>query len=168
MEAVRLPELEHLLESSPSDPIAYTKTFEDAKNDPMFILQSSSTVTTPERVLWTHWSINELDSRYLIGSSDGRRGRATSPPGTSKRIYCASPMFQSTGLADGLREICYSNTTVVLSQTQAVTADLVGSMIDRAGIDGAICLPSTLEDVAGTPDVLAKLHRLNHITYVRG
>jgi len=170
MEAVRLPELEALLDNSLCESIAYTKTFEEAKHDPIFILQSSSTMATPTPELWTHGAINLSDSSCLVGSHNYQTGPAESLRRSSKRVYCASSIFQSIGLVDGLREICYNNATVIIGhdQTQTFTADAFSEILECAGIDRMICLASTLEDIAEKPGVLAQLDTLEAITYIGG
>jgi hypothetical protein len=168
MEAVCLPELEVLLDKSPCDLYAYSKTFEEAKHDPVFILQATRSAAMSKPVRWTHWSISRSDNRYLLSSRDGELRLDTPLPGTSKRIYCASSMFQGSGLVDGLREVCYNTTIVVLSRMQAVTTDSFSDMIEYADVDAATCMSCTLEDVAMRPDVLAKLDRLEYISYVGG
>jgi hypothetical protein len=170
MEAVRLPELEILLGDSLCEPIAYTKTFGEAKHDPVRILQSSNTMATPSPELWTHGAINKLDSSFLVGSTACQIGRVELLQRSRKRVYCASSIFQSTGLVDALREICYNNATVVIGhdQTQTFRADSFSDVLECAGVDRMIYLASTLEDIAENHDVVAKLGTLDHIICVGG
>lgn len=85
-----------------------------------------------------------------------------------KRNYCGWPIFDGAAIGAALIDNCFNDTTVVIGPSQLATADIFDGMLDYANIDAASCLPSTLEAVAKRPDILAKLNRLQFISYVGG
>ena len=122
----------------------------------------------PKPVQWTHWSINTADSHHTVAPLNGNISLWASVYALRKRNYCGWPLFNGAGLGAGLMEMCFNETTIVVGPPQPATADIFNDMLDYGNIDGASCLPSTLEETAKRPDMLPKLKRLKLIAYVGG
>lgn len=65
MSTFEVPELEELL--TQRYPLyEYSKTFEEAKHEPLVVLHTSGTTGTPKPVIWTHeWGDSFGAERYL-------------------------------------------------------------------------------------------------------
>jgi len=168
MKSICMPELDRLLNDPQSEPYPYTKTFEEAKHDPCFMVHTSGATGMPMPVTWTHWSLSTIDAHHLVPALDGRPTLWAGHPRSRGRSYCGWPLYNGSGLGAGLMDPCFNNTTCVLGPSQLVTVDIFHSMLDYGRIDSAHCLPSTLEEIVKRPDILVKLRRLHSISYVGG
>ncbi|KAF2845610.1 acetyl-CoA synthetase-like protein [Plenodomus tracheiphilus IPT5] len=168
MQSVCISELGSLLDDIPAELYPYSKSFEEAKHDPCFMVHTSGASGMPKPVLWTHWSLSTIDAHNLVPPLDGRASLWASFHVTRDRTYCAWPLYNGSGLGTGIMDTCFNNTTCVMGPSQFVTADVLSNMIDYANIDSAKCLPSMLEEIVKRPDLLAKLARLRGIAYVGG
>jgi hypothetical protein len=168
MESVCPPELDQLLSDAPTKPYPYTKTFDEAKHDPCFVIQTSDSSSVPKPLIWTHWLISTADRHHTVPPVDGRPTFQSSVLDRRKRHYLGWLMFDGPGLSAGLAEACFKDTTTVISP-QSATSETLADMIEYANMDAASCLSTTdLEKTTRKPDVLAKLARLKFITYLGG
>ncbi|KZM22376.1 catalytic [Ascochyta rabiei] len=168
LEAVQVPELAALLDGSLCQHYPYKKTFEEAKHDPCFVIHTSGSTGLPAPVVCTHWSISTTDQHHLVAPLDGRPSIWGTVLDARRRNYMAWPMSASSGVAAGITDFCFSNTTTVLGPPEEATASTIEDMIQYADIDSASCVPATLEELARSPDVLMRLQGLKHISYVGG
>ncbi|KAH9866909.1 hypothetical protein IAQ61_007498 [Plenodomus lingam] len=168
MKSVRMVELEALINETPIENYPYTKSFEEAKYEPCFMVHTSGASGMPKPVLWTHWSLSTIDAHNLVPPLEGRRSLWASPEDARDRTYCAWPFYNGSGIGAGIMDTCFNNTTCVMGPSQFVTVEIFNSMIDHAKIDSANCLPSLLEEIAKRPHILNKLANLRQISYVGG
>lgn len=61
-----IPELDDLLSLTPTKHYPYTKTFEEASQDPFVIMHTSGTAGFPKPVFYTHAAVAALDARALL------------------------------------------------------------------------------------------------------
>ncbi|KAL6711458.1 hypothetical protein ACN47E_004392 [Coniothyrium glycines] len=168
MQSICLPELDQMLVDSPCQPYPYTKSWDKAKHDPCFIVHTSGESGMPKPLMWTHWMLSTVDSHHLVPALDGRPTIWASVLDTRNRDFCGKPMYNGAGLGAGLMDTAFNNTTIVIGPPRPVTAEIFEGMLKHADIDAASCLPSTLEDVARKPHILAKLKRLRFVTCIGG
>ncbi|KAF9693021.1 hypothetical protein EKO04_009158 [Ascochyta lentis] len=168
LQAVQVPELATLLDDTPCQHYPYRKTFEEAKHDPCFFIHTSGSTGLPAPVLCTHWSMSTIDHHHLVAPLDGRPSLWGTVLDARRRNYMAWPMSSSSGIGAGVADICFSNTVTVLGPPEQATPDILEDMIKYADVDSASCVPATLEELARSPNVLARLQRLEHISYVGG
>lgn len=169
METIRVPELEYLLNDIPCEPYPYTKTFQEAKHDPCFVVHTSGSTGMPKPSVWTNWSINTADSHNLVAPLDGRPTLWSTFSNKGKRNYCDWSIFNGSGLGIIVMATCFSEMVIVLGPPEhQFSADSFNELLEYAKIDSASCLPTTLETIAKRPDILEKLNRLDVIAYVGG
>ena len=66
MSSLQLPLLDELLNSEPVEPFPYTKTFEEAINDPFCFLHTSGSTGLPKPIPWSHGLIGTMDAVRLL------------------------------------------------------------------------------------------------------
>ena len=65
MRMLQIPELDELLAHTYPD-FPFDKTFEDARNEPLVVLQTSGTTGLPRPIIWTHdWAASFGEQRLL-------------------------------------------------------------------------------------------------------
>lgn len=73
MNTFQVPDLEDLLSQTDNKPYPYTKTFQDAANDPIAIVYSSGTTGQPKPILWNHAIYATIDAHSIPESLDGHK-----------------------------------------------------------------------------------------------
>jgi acyl-coenzyme A synthetase/AMP-(fatty) acid ligase len=94
MQVLQLPKLDDLLDAASTPPFTYTKTFDEAANDPFCMLHTSGTTGSPKPISWTHALIGTMDAVRLLPPTDGDGGLS---PWTSlwhggSTLYSSFPM----------------------------------------------------------------------------
>lgn len=94
MRVLQLPELDILLGEEFIEPFPYTKTFDEASQDPFCIIHTSGTTGVPKPIVWSHALIGTMDAVRMLPPAEGDGGLQ---PWTSlfverSSIYSSFPM----------------------------------------------------------------------------
>jgi acyl-CoA synthetase (AMP-forming)/AMP-acid ligase II len=94
MKVLELPLLDQLLAEEPVEPFPYTKTFEEAKNEPFCFLHTSGSTGLPKPIPWSHGLIGTMDAVRLLPPIDGDTGLVPWSTNWNEgdRIYSTFPM----------------------------------------------------------------------------
>ena len=94
MKILDLPEIESLLDAERTEYYSYTKTWEEAAQDPFCVLHSSGSTGLPKPITWSHALIGTMDAVRLLPPVDGDLGLVpwTSDWNEGDRIYSSFPM----------------------------------------------------------------------------
>ena len=163
-----MPELDYLLAETPCEPYPYRYSWDEAKDHPCVVVQSSRSSGPPKAVVWPHSVLVTTDMYHLVRPYEGREVLWGSVFGSSRRVFTATPVFHGHGIVASLGRTLFTNSTVVLGPPGQCTTDVFAQVLEHGRIDSAICLGSLLEEVATKPDLLAKVGLLKHIAYVGG
>lgn len=66
MNFIQLPLLNELLDAESTKPFPYTKSFEEAINDPFCFLHTSGSTGLPKPIPWSHGLIGTMDAVRLL------------------------------------------------------------------------------------------------------
>lgn len=101
LKVLELPLLDELLDTSSVEPFEYTKTFEEAANEPFCFLHTSGSTGVPKPIPWSHGLIGTMDAIRLLPPTegDGNLEPWTAEWKTGDRIYSAFPMCHVSTLA---------------------------------------------------------------------
>jgi len=163
-----MPELDYLLDDSPCEPYPYDKTFEEARNHPVMVVQTRGSTGLPKPLVWTNWTLNTGDPRYLVHPVDARPIIWGGIFETCGRAYMALPIYHGVGIGMAISATCFGQTTIVLGPPGQESADTLGTILESANVDAVNIAPGILEDVATRPDVLSKLDKLKFAAVVGG
>ncbi|KAL8995489.1 MAG: hypothetical protein Q9169_004783 [Polycauliona sp. 2 TL-2023] len=146
MDVLELPEVEELLDAQSVEAFKYETTFDAAIDDPFCILHTSGSTGLPKPIPWSHGLIGTMDAVRLLPPTEGDDGLApwTSLWKEGDRIYSSFPM---------------SHVSIASLRTLGVypNMNLVEALADHASIDIWSMVPSLVDELGETPDVLEKL-----------
>jgi acyl-CoA synthetase (AMP-forming)/AMP-acid ligase II len=168
MESLSMPGLDYLLDDSPCEPYPYDKTFEEARNHPVMVIQAMGSSRLPKPVVWSNWTLTTGDARYLVHSLDTRPIIWGGIYEACARAYMALPIYHGAGIGIAISAACLGQTIIVLGPPGQESADTLGTMLESADIDVINIVPGILEDVATRPDILSKLDKLKFAAVVGG
>ncbi|KXT02248.1 hypothetical protein AC578_5081 [Pseudocercospora eumusae] len=166
MKVLQLPSVDELLDAESTHPFPYTKTFEEAATEPFCMLHTSGTTGVPKPISWTHALVGTMDAVRLLPSVKGDGGL---PPWTSiwhkgDTIYSSFPMSHGAGIIMDILMPSLFDLRCVLGPAGVLpNMNLVESLAEHAGIDIWSLVPSLVDELGETPDVLAKLEKSKFI-----
>ncbi|KAL9620748.1 MAG: hypothetical protein Q9160_004761 [Pyrenula sp. 1 TL-2023] len=147
MKRLDLPTLDELLDADSTEPFPYTKSFEKAINDPFCFLHTSGTTGVPKPIPWSHGLIGTMDAVRLLPPTDGDDGLV---PWTSD--------WKEAGIIMDILMPALFNLHCVLGPAGILpNINLVESLADHGKIDIWSMVPSLVDELGDTPEVLAKL-----------
>ncbi|RWA11645.1 hypothetical protein EKO27_g3464 [Xylaria grammica] len=160
MKVLQLPPLDDLLDAASVKPFPYTKTFDEAINDPFCFLHTSGTTGVPKPIPWSNGLIGTMDAVRLLPPVEGDDGLLpwTSDWKEGDRIYSSFPMSHGAGIIMDILMPALYNLHCVLGPVSAIpNINLIGTLADTAKIDIWSMVPSLVDELGETPEVLAKL-----------
>lgn len=137
----------------------YTKSYSKARLDPVMVVHTSGTTGMPKPVIWTHDMLACVDRLHTLPGS-----AATQVSGQS--IYCALPVFHTSGVTASLLTPVYLNTIIILGPA-GVRPDknIVLDVLRNAPVSAASFPPSLLEELIADPTSRKTLKDLKKIVY---
>ena len=97
MRLLHIPELVELLRVGDVPRYKFTKTFEEAKDDPSLILHTSGSTGTPKPVFLSNQWMCAPDAAHLLPLHDGYETVVSDF--TDKRILCCLPPFHVSAVS---------------------------------------------------------------------
>ncbi|KAF3407185.1 hypothetical protein DPV78_000518 [Talaromyces pinophilus] len=124
----------------------YTKSFEEAHDEPLVVLHTSGTTGFPKPVIWTHdWAASFALQRYLE-PPEGYESFDSLILGT--RVFSLFPQFHAGHLFMGILFALYSGTTVIMPPALASpTAELAVAASEHTKIDAYTLVPPHIEQL---------------------
>ena len=94
MTILDMPSVDELLNADSTEHFPYTKTFDEAIQDPFCLLHTSGTTGVPKPIAWSHGLIGTMDAVRLLPPVDGDDGLApwTSLWEEGDTMYSSFPM----------------------------------------------------------------------------
>ncbi|KAL6231858.1 hypothetical protein BDW75DRAFT_247598 [Aspergillus navahoensis] len=160
MTLLQLPPLDELLDTASTQPFPYTKTFDEAATEPFCFLHTSGTTGVPKPIPWSHGLVGTMDAVRLLPPADGDSGLLpwTSDWRPGDRIYSSFPMSHGAGIIMNILMPALFDLHCVLGPVGVPPSiNLVEALAESAQIDIWSMVPSLVDELGGTPDVLLKL-----------
>ncbi|KAF5593543.1 transferase family [Fusarium subglutinans] len=155
-----LPELDEMLNADPITLYPYDKTFEEASGDPFCLLHTSGSTGLPKPITWSHGLIGTMDAVRLLPRVEGDDGLLpwTDNWNEGDRIYSSFPMSHGAGIIMNILLPSLFGLHCIMGPKGVVpNMDLIESLADHANIAIWIMVPSLVDELGETPDVLIKL-----------
>jgi acyl-CoA synthetase (AMP-forming)/AMP-acid ligase II len=159
MKLLELPLLDDLLDAEDIQPFLYNKTFDEATSDPFCYLHTSGSTGVPKPIPWSHGLIGTMDAVRLLPPVPGDDGLVpwTSDWKDGDRIYSSFPMCHGAGIIMDILMPALFGLQCVLGPANVIpNMSLVENLAEYAKIDIWSMVPSLVDELGETPDVLAK------------
>ncbi|KAI1813507.1 hypothetical protein GGS20DRAFT_553164 [Poronia punctata] len=166
MRVLEIPPLQYWLEKEPEPkPYPYTKSFAEARLEPLVILHSSGSTGRPKPITLTNGTVSPMDaftSLHLLGHEPTFPALCA-----GSRVYISSPFFHSAGLCLLLPGCLYSGFTAVFSPFP-VSPGLANGIHVHGDVQHTVLAPFTLIEIVKDPEYLKNIGRLKHVIFGGG
>lgn len=149
-----LPTLQEMLDSNPPY-YEYSKSFQDARNDPIAVLHSSGSTGMPKPITMTHGSFAAVDYEHNIPPPKGRKKRDTTffKFEEETRMFLILPFFHLGGFWFFMCHGIFNNLTFVLGPPHmAPDAAMLKEMAHQQDLKGIMVVPAMLQQILHEPD----------------
>lgn len=164
-----IPSLEEMY-STPSAEYPYTKTFDEAKNDPIIIAHTSGSTGAPKPITYTHDWIARCDADTLTPPLEGRIPANPTLIRFKTKIFSGTPFFHLSGIAMGVGTL-FSQWMVVMGPSHLPPSGrIVCEIAKHITLQGMILVPSLCDDVFGQhgEEIQPYLGELEHVNWLGG
>ncbi|KAM0814113.1 putative Carrier domain-containing protein [Seiridium cardinale] len=157
-----VPTFEEMLDSNPAH-YPFSKSFEEARNDPIIVLHSSGSTGTPKPITSTHGSWAACDNEHNMPSPPGRKKRDISffKFDEETRMFLILPFFHLGGFWFFICHAIFNNLTLVLGPPHiAPDAIMLKEMARQQKLKGIMVVPAMLQEILHEPDGMDFLRNL--------
>ncbi|RYP43923.1 hypothetical protein DL768_009554 [Monosporascus sp. mg162] len=150
-----VPDLDELLDSKDrAPPFPYTKTFEEAVQDPYLVLHSSGTTGDPKPIVSNHAATAALDAHQLLPDVDGyAHCLELSTPGDGVRFLMVTSPYHAMSAQYAMNLSVFGGGVFVPGfRHRGVQASDIYAIIENANATKAILTPWMMEDIARNPN----------------
>ncbi|EDU49070.1 ochratoxin A non-ribosomal peptide synthetase [Pyrenophora tritici-repentis Pt-1C-BFP] len=168
MQTLTLPELGQLLDVGDVEEYLYTKTFEEAKRDPVHVLHTSGTTGIPKPLIYTPAWAASLMVQCQLEAPEGFVDLSCYT--TRGRFVSILPPFHGAGVTFTCFVALFFGTVPVfmLPGLPPTTEDMVQA-ISHADVDWAFLPPAFVDELGKRPDLLdVAAIRLKYIAFGGG
>ncbi|XPS74039.1 hypothetical protein M3J07_006154 [Ascochyta lentis] len=163
-----LPSLELLLNAEDVEDVPFRKTFDEAKNDPIFVLHTSGSTGIPKPLIYTHdWASKCIGSTCIPPQEDQVDFARYITNGT---FLITLPPFHVTGVGMTLVMALFHNLIPVYPIAgPPPTTEAFIDAISNTEVDWALVFPVVVDELGKRPDLLhIAASRLKYISYAGG
>lgn len=169
MKAISVPEAEDWLNSDP-EPFPYSRTFDDARWDPLVVLHTSGSTGIPKPIVVRQGSSAVADGQRTLPDHQGCAVLWKYWADNAKIILVPMPLFHAAGLLAGVVILAtYYRVPFALGMpNQPLTQNLAIKCLSYSGSDGAFLPPSIVEELSWSDEGVKALKRLNFLIFGGG
>lgn len=170
-QCLQLEPLNELLEHR-AEPFKWSRSFEEAKNDPILVLHSSGSTGYPKPIISTHSSFAVIDYDHLFPGVPGRINNDFSLwdfKSTGAVMYDAFPPFHLAGFTAKIVIPLFFNVSNSFGPPlRPPSGTLVGEIMHKLKVKGAYLPPAIVEQVFQQPNGIETLRNLDVLCYAGG
>ncbi|KAI1437361.1 acetyl-CoA synthetase-like protein [Xylaria sp. CBS 124048] len=153
LDARVIPSFREMMESSPA-PYPFTKTFEEARDDPIVVLTSSGSTGLPKPIVMTHGTFAAVDNQKNLPKIPGRQQTDSTQFDFENtfdgeaRVYMTFPFFHLGGFLVFSLLAIFRNAAPVLGPPNMIPdATLLKSIMAQQRLKAAFLVPSIIEQL---------------------
>ena len=161
------PDLAFFLEPCQVHHYEYSKTYEQARLEPLVALHTSGSTGLPKPVVMNHGTLSPIDTFWMIPSLGGREVVGPSLSGT--RLFLAFPLFHAASMCYLLGLGIYCGVTCVLPSPKVpLTAILADQIHIHGNVQGSALPPSIVVDIVNHTEYCQNIKSLDYLIYAGG
>ncbi|KAL5314376.1 hypothetical protein ACEPPN_018802 [Leptodophora sp. 'Broadleaf-Isolate-01'] len=169
LKPITIPSLDTLL--SPDGEVKhypYTRTFEEAKDEPFTVLHTSGSTGLPKPVVLRHGWFSTMDAIIEMPLMPGGE-KPLWMSSENKRMFASLPPFHAAGVNLLLQSpIWYGAICIWPPSNLPMSGLLADEVLSAMPVDIAFFVPSVLEEMCQSPTSIAKLKKLSAIGFGGG
>ncbi|KAK2603822.1 hypothetical protein QQS21_004024 [Conoideocrella luteorostrata] len=169
MQSWAVPQADEWLHAS-TKPFPYTKTFEEARWDPLVVLHTSGSTGIPKPIVVRQGATAIVDTFRSLPEFHGSEIFFNYWKSHATRFFSPLPAFHAAGMLCNFMTvpIYFGLPTALPPVGQPVTADLILKCLQHSGSDGGIFAPSILEDLSFMDEGVEALRKLSFAAFAGG
>ncbi|KAL3465624.1 hypothetical protein BJX64DRAFT_50149 [Aspergillus heterothallicus] len=167
LDVFEVPSVDELL-SKEYPHFEFEKTYPEAKKEPIAVIHTSGSTGIPKPIFWTHDAVCKHMHVTALDPPKGCESRDRWLVG--KRMFIVPPPFHAAGLAYSLFISIPIHTTLIFpTSTGLPTASALVAARKQTRIDILLGVPSIIDELAHSPDLLAYCSRtMERLIYCGG
>ena len=154
------------LESQPVEPYPFRLSFDVAADKPFIIMHTSGSTGNPKPVIYTHGTLSCLDNFQDLPLIDGRQ--ITMLKWQGHRVFSPLPPFHGAGITLFTAAVYYGVVLVTPPPGPPPNLDFISAILDTPLTTAGAMLPSLVNEVANSPEVLPKIKRWAFLSFGGG
>ncbi|KAG5994521.1 putative NRPS-like protein biosynthetic cluster [Claviceps pusilla] len=153
-----------------TSPFPYTKTYQEARFDPLVVLHTSGTTGFPKPIVVRQGGMAIADEYRVNLESGGEEFIWNYWKSHSTRLLCIFPPFHGVGVIVAfLTGPIYFDISVALPPSNhPLTAELALNCLLHSGSDATLLPPSIVEELTTSEKGLSTLEKLNYVSFGGG
>ncbi|KAI1747021.1 hypothetical protein F4782DRAFT_522771 [Xylaria castorea] len=162
-----VPSFDEMMKSVPAE-FPYSKTFDEACNDPVVVLHSSGSTGLPKPITMTHGSFAVLDNEHNLPDIPGRKKRDWSMWSFKgeARVYTVFPFFHLAGFLCYTLQTIFMNASPVLGPPHMVPdGALLKSVMTHQKLRSIFLPPAVIEQLLHEPNGIDFFKNLDFLVY---
>ncbi|KAI1389913.1 acetyl-CoA synthetase-like protein [Hypoxylon trugodes] len=150
------------------DPYVFSKSFEEAHDEPVVMLQSSGSTGPPKLITITHGSLSTLDYHHSLPEVPERKKRdwAIWTFEGEARVYTVFPFFHLAGFLLSVHATVFNNTSIVLGPPNVIPDGiLLKNIMLQQKLRAMFLPPSVVEEMLVDPGAIQFFKDLDFLAY---
>ncbi|CEJ59944.1 hypothetical protein PMG11_08542 [Penicillium brasilianum] len=160
-QVITVPEIEEIMKEEEAPVFTYPKSWEEGKDDPWLVFHTSGTTGNPKPLTWSHGMMAVPDIMTSLPDLE----LSVLHKFAQDRWYTPLPSLHLVGTVMVLAMTSFLESTIVIGPAVQPSANLVVDILQYGRVDGALMIPSLIEELCLTDTGLQSLRSLKCLLY---
>ena len=167
MRIFHIPELDYFLSQDECKRYPYSKSFDEARLEPLMVLHTSGSTGIPKPIAMAHGTLATIDAYRKLPSMGEKECIGLSWKGT--RLFVAFPLFHAASMCYTLGLGIYCGVICVLPPPKTpLNAAIVDAIHTNANVQGSALPPAILVEIYKNPTYYEHIWPLKYVVFAGG